>query len=69
MKKMEKCLGVFNPVERQIIRDWIAGSDYSSSYDAEKNSQRIPELSISVISRMANLMHYKSASNNQVTLP
>ncbi|WP_227633143.1 hypothetical protein, partial [Klebsiella pneumoniae] len=27
-----KMFGVFNPVERQIIHDWIAGSDHSSSF-------------------------------------
>ena len=46
--------GVFNPVERQIIHDWIAGSDHSSNYLAYsrelKNSQRIQDYLFSYIS-------------------
>ncbi|MFI8036263.1 hypothetical protein ACFMJX_03150, partial [Acinetobacter baumannii] len=49
-----KMFGVFNPVERQIIHDWIAGSDHSSSFLAYsrelKNSQRIQDYLFSYIS-------------------
>lgn len=49
-----KMFGVFNPVERQIIHDWIAGSDHSSNllaYSRElKNSQRIQDYLFSYIS-------------------
>ncbi|QNX86167.1 iron-containing redox enzyme family protein [Acinetobacter seifertii] len=49
-----KMFGVFNPVERQIIHDWIAGSDHSSNFLAYsrelKNSQRIQDYLFSYIS-------------------
>ncbi|AZB92888.1 iron-containing redox enzyme family protein [Acinetobacter pittii] len=49
-----KMFGVFNPVERQIIHDWIAGTDHSSNYLAYsrelKNSQRIQDYLFSYIS-------------------
>jgi len=46
--------GVFNPVERQIIHDWIAGNDHSSNvlaYSRALNtSQRIQDYLFSYIS-------------------
>lgn len=49
-----KMFGVFNPVERQIIHDWIAGSDHSSNFLAYsrelKNSQCIQDYLFSYIS-------------------
>lgn len=49
-----KMFGVFNPVERQIIHDSIAGSDHSSNFLAYsrelKNSQRIQDYLFSYIS-------------------
>ncbi|MEQ1452552.1 iron-containing redox enzyme family protein [Acinetobacter seifertii] len=49
-----KMFGVFNPVERQIIHDWIAGSDHSCNFLAYsrelKNSQRIQDYLFSYIS-------------------
>ena len=49
-----KMYGVFNPVERQIIHDWIAGSDHSSNFltysRALNNSRRIQDYLFSYIS-------------------
>lgn len=49
-----KMFGVFNPVERQIIHDWIAATDHSSNFLAYsrelKNSQRIQDYLFSYIS-------------------
>ncbi|MNM03034.1 hypothetical protein D3C81_129960 [compost metagenome] len=49
-----KMFGVFTPVERQIIHDWIAGDDHSSNFltysKALNSSQRIQDYLFSYIS-------------------